>query len=301
MDAAVRGSGEALTGTGESGLPAAVLLLARPGLLALVAVSGLAGMVLASRGMPGASTALLCSVALILAAAGSVMLNSVFDHPFDIRMGRLRERTRALERVGMKRTTLIAVLLVAVGAAVAFLFLPLLSGMLILGAAFCYLVPYTLQLKRSSPFGAVVGGVPGALPVLIGYSAASGLVGPDGLILFFLILLWQPPHFWTLALHRRQEYLAAGFPVLPVVMGESYVKALIFIYASALPPLSVALWYFGYCSVRYVAAALLLGLAFLAASYVLVVRRSRFGQAFQATNWYLAALLALVIGDVCFR
>jgi len=301
MDAAVRESGETVTALGEPGLVAAALHLARPGLLALVTLSGLAGMVLGSRGAPDARTALVCTIALMLAVAGSVMLNSVFDKPFDLRMMRLRARTRALDRLGHKRAVRLALFLIVAGSGVAFRFLPPLPGMLMLSAAFWYLVPYTLRLKRHSPFAAVVGGIPGALPVLIGYSAVDGAIGPDGLILFFLVLLWQPPHFWTLALRHREEYRAAGFPVLPVVMGEGYVKTLIFLYASALPPLSAALWYFGFCSPRYGLAALLLGLLFLAASFILIVRCSRFGAAFQATNWYLASLFVLMIGDICFR
>lgn len=299
MDAALRESGESVTTLGEPGLVAAAFQLARPGLVALVALSGLAGMVLGSRGAPDARTALICTVALMLAAAGSVMLNSVLDHPFDLRMKRLRERTRALDRLGHKRAVRLALFLIVAGGGTAFSCLAPLSGMLILAAAFWYLVPYTLRLKRSSPFGAVAGGIPGALPVLIGYSAVDGTIGPDGLILFLLVLLWQPPHFWTLALRYREEYRAAGFPVLPVVMGEGYVRLLIFLYASALPPLSLALWYYGFCSTRYGVTAFLLGMLFLLASFILIVRRSRFDAAFTATNWYLALLLMLVIGDIC--
>lgn len=299
MDASISEFEEVRTVPQGPGRIASAFLLARPGLLALVTVAGLAGMFLASRGAPDPAGALLCAASLSLAAAGSVMLNSVLDYPFDLRMARLRERTSALERLGRKRTVRLALLLIAAGTVTAFRCLTPLSGLLILAAAFWYLVPYTLRLKRNSPFGAVAGGIPGALPVLIGYAAVAGSVGPDGLILFLLVLLWQPPHFWTLALHHREEYRAAGFPVLPVVMGEGYVKMLIFLYASALPPLSLALWYFGFCSNRYGVAAFLLGMLFLLASFLLIVRRSRFGAAFTTTNWYLALLLMLVIGDIC--
>ncbi|MRR33223.1 protoheme IX farnesyltransferase [bacterium] len=300
-DTAVHRSVASRSALREPGPVAAALLLTRPGLLALVAVTGLAGMVLGAKGAPDAMTALLCAVALTLAAAGSVMLNSVLDHPFDLRMARLRERTRALERLGTKRTVRIAVLFIAAGAGIAFRWLTTLSSLLILVAAFCYLVPYTLRLKRNSPFGAIPGAIPGALPVLIGYAAVDSIIGADGLILFLLVLLWQPPHFWTLALRYRDEYRASGFPVLPAALGEAYAKTLILLYATALPPLSLALWYFGFCSPRYGAAALLLGMLFLAASFLLVVVRSRFSAAFQATNWYLASLLILMIGDICLR
>ena len=300
-DTAVHQSVETRAALREPGPVAAVLLLTRPGLLALVAVTGLAGMVLGAKGVPDSMTGLLCTVALTLAAAGSVMLNSVLDYPFDHRMARLRERTRALERLEPKRAVRIAVLFIAAGAGISFLWLTPLSGLLILTASFCYLVLYTLRLKRNSPFGAIPGGIPGALPVLIGYAAVDSTLGLDGLILFLLVLLWQPPHFWTLALRYRDEYRAAGFPVLPAIMGEEYAKMLILLYATALPPLSLALWYFGFCSSRYGAAALLLGMLFLAASFLLVVVRSRFSAAFQATNWYLASLLILMIGDICLR
>jgi protoheme IX farnesyltransferase len=300
-DAAVHQAAQSRTALREPGPLATALLLTRPGLLALVVASGFAGMVLGAGGAPDGMTALLCAAALTLAAAGSVMLNSVLDHPFDLRMARLRERTRALERLGPKRTVRIAVIFIVAGAGISFRWLTPLSGLLILAATFCYLVLYTLRLKRNSPFGAVPGGVPGALPVLIGYAAVDSSLGLDGLILFLLVLFWQPPHFWTLALRYREEYRAAGFPVLPAVLGEPYAKTLIMIYATALPPLSLALWHFGFCSSRYAAAALFLGVLFLAATILLVVVRPRFRAAFLATNCYLASLLILMIGDICIR
>lgn len=299
MDAAVRESGETVTALGEPGLVAAALHLARPGLLALVTLSGLAGMVLGSRGAPDARTALVCTIALMLAVAGSVMLNSVFDKPFDLRMMRLRARTRALDRLGHKRAVRLALFLIVAGSGVAFRFLPPLPGILMLSAAFWYLVPYTLRLKRHSPFAAVVGGIPGALPVLIGYSAVDGAIGPDGLILFFLVLLWQPPHFWTLALHCREEYAVAQVPVLPAVKGDAFTIASIFLFAAPLLPASLSLWHFGYCSGWYGRCAALLWAFLLAFWYLDIVKGRRFERAFRSSILYLTALLLAVIVDVC--
>jgi protoheme IX farnesyltransferase len=144
----------------------------------------------------------------------------------------------------------------------------------------------------------VPGGFPGALPVLIG-GAAGGWIGPDVWIMFGIMLLWQPPHFWALALEYRLDYQAAGVPALPVARGEQYTKLLIFVYATALLPASLALWLFGFCSAWYAGAALALGVAFLAACYVFVVRTSRFRLAFCASILYLTALLAVIICDIC--
>jgi protoheme IX farnesyltransferase len=162
-------------------------------------------------------------------------------------------------------------------------------------------VLYTLYLKRRSPFGAVPGGIPGALPVLIGCAASAGTLRPEALALFALMLLWQPAHFWLLALACREDYRAAGIPVLPVVLGERYAKALIFLYATALVPASLALSFMGAASAPFCAFAALDGAAFLAACWRFTIRSDRHMKAFRASILYLALLLLAVVADSACR
>lgn len=275
------------------------LLLTRPVILALVAMSGLTGMILAAGGLPAGGTALAGGAVLLLSAAGSAMLNSVLDYPLDCRMPRLTARIRALENLGRTKTILVATTLIVAGLLVSVAYLNFLVTLLTVAAIFGYLVPYTLRLKRTSPFGAIPGSIPGALPVLIGYAAIKPISSPDGLILFLLVLLWQPPHFWTLALRYQEDYRAAGLPVLPATLGKRYTKTFILLYATALLPLSLSLWFFGYCSAGFAVLAFLTGAIFLTILIRALFFKSHFIQAFHATNGYLALLLLLIVADIC--
>jgi protoheme IX farnesyltransferase len=287
------------TGSNARGLIASAMLLSKPGILALAALAGFTGMVMAAGGLPDGRMSVLCMLCLLMAAAGSAMINGVLDAPIDTRMQRVQARVEALEELGRSRVLFIAAGLVGISVFISFACLNALTAFLILTAALSYIFLYTLWLKRRSPFGVVPGGIPGALPVLIGYAAVAHTVRPDGLILFFVILLWQPPHFWTLALKYREDYLAAGVPVMPVAMGEPYTKASIFLYVTALLPVSLSLGFFGFCSIWCAGYVLLLGLLYVAACYSDIIRRPRFGRAFGASIWYLALLLLGLITDIC--
>ncbi len=264
-------------------------------------MAGFTGMVMATRGLPAPGTAILCGAVLLLAAGGSAMINSVLDFSLDCKMSRLTNRIQALEKLGQTRTVLVAITLIAAGVLLALVYLNLLVTLLTLTASFGYLVPYTLRFKRTSPFGAIPGAIPGALPVLIGYGAVGPTIGPDGLILFLLVLLWQPPHFWTLALRYQGDYRAAGLPVLPAAMGEQYTKTFILLYASALIPLSLSLWFFGYCTAGFAVIALLSGSIFLASLINFLFFKPQFIKAFRATNTYLALILLLIVADICLQ
>lgn len=277
------------------------LLIAKPGIGAGVAAAGLAGMVLGRGGVPDPGILLVCLASILSAASGSAIVNGIFDAPMDARMPRLSRRVMAMGRVGTRGAVLLSLVLIAAGLFLAHRYLNGTAALLLLAAVFSYTVLYTLCLKRRSPYGTIPGGIPGALPVLIGYSAVSGHVGLDGWILFLVMLLWQPPHFWALALKHQEEYREAGVPVLPVVRGEPYTRVMIFVYAVALLPMSLALWAFGYCSPAFAGAAAALWGLFLLASYRNVVSRRRYGRAFGASIAYILALFASLILDVTLR
>ena len=278
---------------------ASFIILMKPGIVAAVLLAGFAGMVLAARGLPDSQTCLICLASLFLAAAGSAMINGVLDARRDLLMARLQTRVAALEKAGQGRVLVTALTGIGLGLFLAFHFLGPLAFLLILVAVLTYTLLYTLLLKRSTPWGTVTGGIPGALPVLIGYAAMVHSLGLDSIILFTVLLLWQPPHFWSLALEYRRDYLAAGVPVLAVTHGERYAGILIFLYATALLPASLSLWLFGFCSTWYAGCALLSGVAFLAACYFFIFRSRRFAMAFNASILYLVFLFAAIIGDIC--
>lgn len=277
----------------------ALVRLAKPGIVASVLLAGFAGMVLAARGWPDARTALLTLSALFLAAAGSALVNGILDAPLDIRMKRLRNRTAALERAGFRPVLATALAGIAAALVIALQGLNSRVFLLVLAAVVSYTLVYTLFLKRRSPWGALPGGIPGALPVLIGYAAVNPVIGADAVILFSVMLLWQPPHFWALALACRSDYAAAGIPVLPELRGTHYTVLLYFVYTASLLPASLALWLYGFCSGWYAGTALLVWIAFIAVSCSFLIKADRYLPAFCASICYMVVLLLAVIGDIC--
>ena len=296
---AVRAKGGAIPAS-LSLKPSAVLLV-KPGIIAAVALEGFAGMVLARRGLPPPGTVFL-GLACLLGGGGrfrhperrpgrgdgredAPALPPDRGAPFPgarARRGVRRRRHRGiLHRVGARPQQVVFLLLAA--------------------AAVGYAVLYTMVWKRRSPYGTIPGAVPGALPVLIGYAAVNPGLGVDGLILFLFLLLWQPPHFWALALKYREEYRAAGVPVLPVAFGEPYTKVLIFLYAAALSPLSVSLWALGGLSPFFGWASILLGAAFLAAYLRRHGRHAPLRARVRRLDRLPALVLLALLADVLFR
>jgi|GEM_PF-741715 len=271
--------------------------ITKPGIAAGVTLAGAAGMALSARGFPSARVFLACTASILAAACGSAILNVIMEEDTDSLMPRVSGRVLALRRVGRGNAAAISAALILLSVAVSLIFLNIKSALLIFAAAAGYVLVYTLFLKKSTPFGTLLGAVPGALPVLIGYCAVRNGIGMDGVILFLVMLLWQPPHFLAHALKYSGEYAAAGIPVMPVVLGEGYTKTLLFIYLLSLPPLTLSLWVFGYLSPYFAAAAAATGFLMLALSYGWVVRDREFGRAFIVSLFYIAAILAAVIID----
>jgi heme o synthase len=280
--------------------PSAILLV-KPGIIAAVTLAGLSGMVLAGRDVPKPGKALLTLACILAAAGGSAALNTVLDAGVDEKMPRLARRIASLRALGRGNVVTAALAAIAASLILSARYLNATTCLLLAAAAGGYAVLYTLVWKRRSPYGTIPGAVPGALPVLIGYAAVNPRLGMDGVLLFLILVFWQPPHFWALALRHQAEYRAAGVPVLPVAFGEPYTKVLIFLYAGALLPLSLSLWALGYLSALFGWAAFLLGTGFLVEFYRDTVASRRFGRAFAASIVYLVLLLLALLADVLFR
>ena len=186
------------------------ILLSKPGIIVSVAFTGFAGLVLANRGLPSVFLIVLTLVSLLLSAAGSAILNNVLDQQIDTLMNRLSKRVDALEAVGVKTAVAIALVFLVISLFISFYYINVVNALLTIAAFLSYTLLYTLYLKRSSPYGTILGGLPGALPVLIGYAAVNPAIGPEGYILFIFMMLWQPPHFWALAQKYKLDYKKSG-------------------------------------------------------------------------------------------
>jgi protoheme IX farnesyltransferase len=285
----------------QSNIVVSTVLLSKPGIIVSVAFTGFAGMVVATKGLPSVSLILLTMLALLLSAAGSAILNNVLDKQLDVLMDRLSKRARALEVVGENTAIVIAILFIVISLFISFYYLNYIAALLIIAAILSYTLLYTLYLKRSSPFGTILGGLPGALPVLIGYAAVQPNIGLDGYILFAFMMLWQPPHFWALAQKYKLDYKKAGVPVMPVALGTKFTNIMILIYSVSLLPLSLSFWFLGYASAYYAILAIIFGGYF---EYVIIkstVTDTGYGRAFAISIFYMLGIMAALILDLSFN
>ena len=220
----------------------ALISLSKPNIILSVGLTGLTGMVLAKGSFPEVSIIFYTLLSLILSAAGAAMINNLIEKDSDKLMKRLSSRVESLNLIGSTNLTVIASFLITFSLGISFFKINIINFYFTLAAILSYTIYYTLFLKKSSPFGTVLGGIPGALPVLIGFASISpdlSISFINGIVMFTFMMLWQPPHFWLLAQFLAEDYKNAGFPVMPIVYGKTYTDYLIMIYSLSLIPFSL--------------------------------------------------------------
>ena len=215
-----------------------------------------------------------------------------------------RTAMRPIPRGRVSQTEAVALgLALAIGAVLALgLAANLTAAALLTVAIVIYVVVYTAWLKRSTPYNIVIGGAAGALPPVIGWAAATGEVGLEPLVLFLIIFLWTPPHFWALALNRADEYASVNVPMLPVVSGSAVTKRQILIYSALLLPASALPWALGFAGAVYGATAAILGATLIVLALKLDGRadatsRSVARRLFTFSITYLFTLFAMFLVD----
>jgi protoheme IX farnesyltransferase len=274
--------------------------LAKPRVMLLAVFTAVVGLTIA----PGNLDPLHVSIAVLAIAAGAGaagILNMWYDADIDAVMTRTAERP--IPRGAISRAEALASGLVLACCAVAALALALniQAAALLAFTIFFYVAVYTMWLKRSTPQNIVIGGAAGALPPVIGWAAATGEIGLEPLILFLIIFLWTPPHFWALSLNRADEYARARVPMLPVVAGRAATTRQILIYSIALLPASALPWALGYAGMVYGATALICGTIFAALALQLARRpetgRRAAHRLFVFSISYLFLLFAALLVD----
>ena len=243
---------------GTTATPADYFELLKPRVMSLVVFTALCGIAVA----PGAIdpvTALVSLLAITVGAGASGALNMAYDSDIDVIMKRTQSRPIPQGRVGRGDAiafgltlSLFSVLLLAVAA-------NFLSALLLAGTIGFYVLVYTLWLKRWTPQNIVIGGAAGALPPMIGYAAVTNSVTIDSVVLFAIIFIWTPPHFWALALLKSDDYARAGIPMMPNVKGPDRTRLEILLYTLVLAPLGVLPWVLGIGGTVYGAASILMG------------------------------------------
>ena len=247
----------------------AYVALTKPRIIELLLVTTVPAMVLAQRGIPRLDLVWWTLLGGSLAAGSANAINCYLDRDIDELMARTRRRPLPAHEVEPDNAVLFGLGLGALSFGVLVVFVNLLAAFLALLAIAFYVVVYTVLLKRSTPQNIVIGGAAGALPPVIGWAAVTGNVGLPALILFALVFYWTPPHFWALSLRIRRDYAAAGVPMLPVVRGVPETTRQIGLYSLLLVAISLVLFAVARMGAIYLAAAVVLGSAFLWQAYVL--------------------------------
>ncbi|MDZ5736897.1 heme o synthase [Pseudomonas asiatica] len=270
------------------------LELTKPKVVVLMLITSLAGMFLATRAGVSWSVLLFGNLGIGFCAGGAAVVNHVVDRRIDALMARTHKRPLAQGRVEPLPALLFALALALLGMALLLEFTNALTAWLTLASLLGYAVLYTGFLKRATPQNIVIGGLAGAAPPLLGWVAVSGHVSAEPLLLVLIIFAWTPPHFWALAIHRKEEYAKADIPMLPVTHGERYTKLHILLYTLVLLAVSLLPYAIHMSGPLYLACALVLGLRFLQWAWVLY-RGSRPHAAIGTFKYSIGYLFALFI------
>jgi len=283
---------ESVGGAGVLRVAADYVSLLKPRIILLLLVTELGAMIVAARGWPGGGVTLGSLLGGALAAGGAGAINCWFDRDIDAVMPRTRRRAIAAGRITPAAGLAFGVAVALTGVALVAVSSNLLAAALAAAGGLVYVFVYTIWLKRTTPQNIVIGGAAGAFPPLVGWAAITGSLSPLAWVLFAVIFLWTPPHFWALALVLRRQYAAANVPMLPVVAGGGRTRRAIVAYT--IPMLGVSLLPWIWLGPIYGFAAIVFGGVFL----VLAWRGSRTEagrDAFTLFHYSLAYLALLFV------
>ena len=275
------------------------LELCKPNVVALMILTSLIGMLLATPGMVPLDILVFGNLGIALCAGSAATVNHLVDRQIDQKMLRTFNRPVATGRLGVMPASLFALTLGLLGMTILLLLVNAITAWLTLASLLGYAVVYTLFLKRASPQNIVVGGLAGAAPPLLGWTAVTGEIGGYGLLLVLIIFAWTPPHFWALAVHRKDEYAKADIPMLPVTHGEHYTKIHILLYTVILFVVSLLPFVTGMLNWLYLLGAVVLGIGFLYwAIRLLISDKPSLGMdTFKYSIVYLMALFVIMLAD----
>ncbi|MCX7242573.1 MAG: heme o synthase, partial [Polaromonas sp.] len=239
--------------------------LTKPRVIQLIVFCALIGMVLAVPGVPGLADlrlALIASVGIWLVSGAAAAFNCLVEQGIDAKMRRTSWRPTAQGQLDDRLTLAFSLALCSLGSWILYVWVNPLTMWLTFATFVGYAVVYTVILKPRTPQNIVIGGASGAMPPVLGWAAMTGEVGPEALILFLIIFLWTPPHFWALALYRVEDYRKSGLPMLPVTHGNEFTRLQIFLYTLVLFAACLLPFVFQMSGMLYLLAAVALSIIF---------------------------------------
>ena len=279
------------------------LALTKPRVVSLIVFVAVIGMFLAVPGVPPVAPVVFGTLGIALVAAAAAAINCLVEQKIDALMARTRRRPLPAGEVTAGSTLVFAGIIGGLGLLLLYRYVNPLTMWLTLATFVGYAIIYTVLLKPATPQNIVIGGASGAMPPVLGWTAVTNEVAPEALLLFLIIFVWTPPHFWSLALYRAQDYAKAGLPMLPVTHGRRYTQLMIVLYTCALVAVTMLPFAIRMSGYLYLAAALALGGVFLLYAVQLYrdysVKLAR--ATFKYSVYYLAALFSALLVDHYWR
>lgn len=248
------------------------LELCKPKVVALILFTAVIGMFLATPGMVPLDALVFGTVGIGLAASSAAAINQLLDQRFDAKMARTAGRPLPQGHVNSRQVLIFAGILGAISMAILYWLVNPLTAVLTFFSLLGYAVIYTVWLKHATPQNIVIGGAAGAAPPLLGWAAVTGNVGPEALILFLIIFAWTPPHFWALAIARREDYAKVDIPMLPVTHGSGFTRWQILFYTVILIIITLLPWLIQMSGWLYLGTAVITGAIFLGYAIAMLIK-----------------------------
>jgi protoheme IX farnesyltransferase len=239
------------------------LELCKPKVVSLIVFTAVVGMLLSVPGWPPLAALLAGTAGIGLAAASAAAINHLLDQRIDAVMTRTRDRPLPQGQLNDRQVLLFSLSLATISMLVLVLWVNVLTAVLTFVSLIGYAIIYTVWLKRATPQNIVIGGAAGAAPPLLGWTAVTGVVEPDAMLLFLIIFVWTPPHFWALAIHRRDDYKSVNIPMLPVTHGIEFTRWHILFYTILLVIVTTLPYLTGMSGLLYFAGVSVLNAGFL--------------------------------------
>ncbi len=274
-------------------------VLCKPKVLMLIIFTAIVGMLLAVPGVLPLNKVIFAIFGIGLAAASGAVINQLVEQRIDAIMARTRNRPLPQGDLNTKNAFIFALALCVISMVILVYKVNMLTALLTFISLIGYAVIYTMFLKPATPQNIVLGGAAGAAPPLLGWVAMTGEVSSDALLLFLIIFIWTPPHFWALAIYRREEYASAGVPMLPVTHGVSFTKLQILLYTLLLLAVSLLPFITRMSGIIYLAGAIALGLGFIWQALILYQSETddHAMKTFGFSIFYLSVLFGFLLLD----
>ena len=238
--------------------------LCKPNVVFMMLITSLIGSLLATNGSNFNPLLILISlIGIGLCAASAAAINQVVDQKVDANMSRTSERPIPQGEISSSKAISFAIVIGLIGYAILYRYVNVLTAYLTIASLIGYAIIYTVFLKRATPQNIVIGGLAGAAPPLLGWSSITGSIDPNALLLVLIIFAWTPPHFWALAIHRKDEYAKENIPMLPVTHGISFTKLQIILYTIVMLLVSLFPYFVMMSGAFYLVSAIVLGSIFL--------------------------------------